>query len=309
MGNIKKVLITGATGGVGRGIIDALHKEHIFVTVIVRPDSKRGEDLIESELLSKVSCDLSDLSSLENKLSHDYDAFFHLGWTGTYGEDRKNEEMQNKNIEITLSALRLAKSLGCTVFVGAGSQAEFGFQTEKLSPDLLCHPETAYGKAKLEAMEESKKLSKELNIRHIWCRILSAFGPGDAPYTMVMGTLLSFLKKEERKFTKGEQIWDYIYTKDLGRAFLMAAEKGKDQSIYVMGSGIGMPLKNYIEIMRDVCDPERKLVFGEIPYFENQVMFLQADISNLTLDTGFTPSYTFKEGIEETVAYLKNMME
>ena len=39
------------------------------------------------------------------------------------------------------------------------------------------------------------------------------------------------------------------------------------------------------------------LTFGEIPYAEKQVMHLEADISTLTADTGWTPRVSFREGI------------
>lgn len=51
-----------------------------------------------------------------------------------------------------------------------------------------------------------------------------------------------------------------------------------------------------------MIDPSAEIGFGEIDYYPNQVMHLEADISNLTADTGFVPRYTFEEGIRETMA-------
>ncbi len=45
--------------------------------------------------------------------------------------------------------------------------------------------------------------------------------------------------------------------------------------------------------------PSVPLVFGGKPYAENQVMFLQADISDLKRDTGFQPQISFEEGIKK----------
>ena len=47
------------------------------------------------------------------------------------------------------------------------------------------------------------------------------------------------------------------------------------------------------------------LGFGDVPYSNNQVMRLVADISKLTKDTGFVPKYSFKEGINKTAAWIK----
>ena len=46
-----------------------------------------------------------------------------------------------------------------------------------------------------------------------------------------------------------------------------------------------------------------ELGIGKLPYNQNQVMYLCADIEELTKDTGFVPEYTFEKGIQETVAW------
>ena len=57
--------------------------------------------------------------------------------------------------------------------------------------------------------------------------------------------------------------------------------------------------------MRDIVCPERELSFGGIPYYPNQVMHLEADISNLVEDTGFEPEYSFEEGVRKTVEWIR----
>ena len=42
-----------------------------------------------------------------------------------------------------------------------------------------------------------------------------------------------------------------------------------------------------------------------MPYAEKQIMYLCADISGLTLDTGFVPSTDFEDGIKKTVDWVK----
>ena len=57
--------------------------------------------------------------------------------------------------------------------------------------------------------------------------------------------------------------------------------------------------------MRAYISPNAELGIGEIPYAPKQVMYLCADISELTVDTGFVPKYTFEEGIQETIEWYK----
>lgn len=301
---MKKAVITGPTGGVGSALIRELCRQGVEVTAVIRPGSSRADNVRGIPGVTVVECELHELKKLSS-LPHDFEAFYHFGWTGTYGASRLDREEQQKNVQYTLDAAELAETLGCSVFVGAGSQSEFGHVEGILSPDLPCHPDNEYGIAKLEAGLKSRALCKEKGIRHVWVRIVSSFGPGDADRTMVMGTLKAFLNGEERQFTKGDQIWDYIYTGDLARIFVLAAEKGRDGAVYVAGTGKTRTLRSYIETMRDIVCPERELSFGGIPYYPNQVMHLEADISNLVEDTGFEPEYSFEEGVRKTVEWIR----
>ena len=97
-----------------------------------------------------------------------------------------------------------------------------------------------------------------------------------------------------------------MYSEDAARALLAVAEKGHAGDIYCLGSGKPAMLKEYIEKMRDVANPECKLGFGKRPYAENQVMYLCADIEKLKADTGFEPAYSFDEGIAKTVAWVRS---
>ena len=63
----------------------------------------------------------------------------------------------------------------------------------------------------------SRILCSQLGIRHIWCRILSAYGPGDGAHTMVMSTIIKFLNGEDCDFTPGEQQWDFLYNGDIAK--------------------------------------------------------------------------------------------
>ena len=56
----------------------------------------------------------------------------------------------------------------------------------------------------------------------------------------------------------------------------------------------------------DAIDPSLDIGFGEVDYYPGQVMYLCADISALTEDTGFVPEYDFETGIKETVEWYKN---
>lgn len=306
---MKKVIITGPTGAVGVSLIQELIKHDIEVTAVCRPASKRLDAIPKHPLVNIVECGVESLELLKDKLSHDYDAFYHFAWDGTYGETRQDLYLQTRNILYTLDAVHLAKALGCNVFVGAGSQSEFGHVEGILHPYMPCNPDNGYGIAKLDAGRMSRLECHKLGIRHAWCRIVSLYGPYDGEYTMVMSGIRKMLNGERPQYTKGEQVWDYIYSKDAARAFRLVAEKGKDGAIYCFGTGKTRKLKDFIFAIRDAINPNLEIGIGEMDYYPNQVMHLEADISNLVEDTGFVPEYTFEEGICETIEWVKSQIE
>lgn len=303
--SIKKVIITGPTGAVGVSLIEELCSKGIEVTAVCRPGSKRISSVPRNSLVKIVECGVDNLNSLSAALSHDYDAFYHFAWDGTYGKSRQDTYRQALNILYTIDAVHLAHALGCKVFIGAGSQSEFGHVEGVLHPDMPCNPDNGYGIAKLDAGRMSRLECGKLGIRHEWCRIVSLYGPFDGKYTMVMSGIYKMLAGERPQYTKGDQVWDYIYSKDAARAFRLVAEKGKDGEIYCFGTGKTRRLRDYIYAIRDAVDPSIEIGMGELDYYPNQVMHLEADISNLTRDTGFVPQYTFEEGIKETVEWVK----
>ena len=72
----------------------------------------------------------------------------------------------------------------------------------------------------------SRILCEQKQIEHIWTRILSIYGPYDGENTMIMSSIGKLLRGEKPALTKGEQQWDYLYSKDAGYAMYLLGEKG-----------------------------------------------------------------------------------
>lgn len=296
---MKRVVITGPTGVIGRALIDKCIKENIEVLAICRKGSLGIESIPKSTYVKVVECNLSEL---ENFIYDEtFDIFYHFAWEGTIGDSRNDMFLQNKNIIYTLDAVYLAKRLGCHTFIGAGSQAEYGRVEGKLSPGTPTFPNNGYGIAKLCAGQMSRILCQQLGMKHIWTRILSVYGPQDDERTMIMTTIIKLMNGEIPTFTKGEQMWDYLYSEDAAIALYLLGENGQDGKVYCLGSGVAKPLYEYIYIIRDLIDCNLKVDLGAIPYSDNQVMFLCADIDAIKVDVGFTPSIEFSEGIKRII--------
>lgn len=304
---MKRAVITGPTGAVGLALIENLTAHGVAVTAVVRPGSKRADRIRTGNGVRRIECGLNQLSRLPEFIPEGADVFYHFGWDGTFGNSRNHMQGQLSNVKYALDAVEAAAALGCDTFIGAGSQAEYGRFEGKLNASVPAFPENGYGIAKLCAGQMTRLLCMQKGIRHIWTRILSVYGPYDTDKTLVMSMIGKLLRGEKPACTKGEQMWDFLYAKDAALAMRLLAEKGIDGRVYCVGSGQARPLREYIEIIRDTVHPALPVGFGEVPYGEQQVMYLCADLSDLERDTGFTPQYSFEEGIRETVDWCRKV--
>lgn len=302
---ISSAVITGPTGAIGTALCRLLSSEDVLIYAVCRPGSPRIAALPGHENLAPVLCDASELDKLPQLISGGADVFYHLAWADTIGPGRDNVTSQLRNIQYTVEAVRSAAALGCKLFIGAGSQAEYGRVDGILRPDTPCFPENGYGAAKLCAGQMSRLECGKLGIDHIWARILSVYGPHDGPMTMITKTVQTLLLGEKPKLTKGDQLWDYLYAEDAAQALYRMAIGGRSGAVYPLGSGTVRPLREYVEVLRDAIDPSLPLGFGELPYSDRQVMQLQADISSLSRDTGFVPRVPFEEGIRHTIEWMR----
>lgn len=301
---MKRAIISGATGAIGIALTNLLIENGVETLILCRKDSRRKNTIPEHPLVRIKDCSLSDLSDVRNDTGKTYDLFFHFAWDGTVGDARNDYYLQNRNVRYSLDAVAAAARFGCKTFVGAGSQAEYGRVEGLLTPDTPTNPETGYGIAKLCAGQMTREYSHRIGLRHIWVRILSVYGPHDGENSMITSTIRKLKNGQTAEFTKGEQLWDYLYSGDAAKALYLVGENGTDGKVYVLGSGNAKPLSEYIGTIRDLVDPHAKISLGAIPYADRQVMHLCADITELTKDVGWHPETDFAKGISETLKYI-----
>ncbi len=336
---MNRLILTGATGAIGMALIEKCIQDGVEVITLLRPDSMRNDRIPDNDLVRKIECDMDEIWELALYLGNsgeDLDvpedwkelliaasewseddrnktAFINLAWAGTTGEDRNDTIMQNQNVRYSLDAVELASVLGCGTFIGAGSQAEYGRVEGVLTPDTPVHPENAYGMAKLCAGQMTRLRCNQLGLRHIWVRILSVYGPYDTENSMIISTIRKILRGDVPMLTAGNQKWDYIYSEDAASALIALANAGCDDSmaesvngkVFCIGSGEARPLKEYIMELRDAINPYAELGLGRIKYGPNQIMWLQADISELKESVGFSINTSFTKGIRKTIEWCR----
>lgn len=350
---MKKVVITGATGAIGRSLIHVCIESGYEVLAVVHRSSPRAAELERMDHCRVLRLDLDEYDHAMEELEKtgighdskafgerdvsiidcekvepeknaditlgdksndgmpeekdetrrdDYEFFFHLAWMAPFGRDRDNLNLQLDNIRASLAAVKFARDLGCGTFVGTGSQAENGRVEGVLSSDTPAFPETGYGITKLCAGQMTRLACEQLGLRHIWCRVLSVYGPYDRDQTLISTAVIRMMADEETEFTPCDQMWDYIYSDDAARAILLSAQRGESGSIYMIGSGEVHPLREYIEKIAEVTGYTKEIGFGRRPYNDKQVMYLQADVESLK-QIGFERKVSFEEGIKEMISW------
>ena len=304
-------MITGATSMIGVATINALLKREgeCKIYAVIRSNSNHIDRIPHDDRVKHLFCDMKDYIDLTNRIDEKCDSFIHLAWlrTDTYSESYEDMLIKCQNMMGVLSAVEVAKHLGCSRFVYAGGQSEYGIHCKSpLTPETECNPVRVDGVAKFAAGKMGKILAEKYGLVFVWMRIFSAYGEYDRDNSLIMSTIRKMQKGERLLFTPCEQKWEFLNARDIGEAFCLAAQKATKSKVYCVGSGDAKPLKEFIYAIRDVVNPDANLEIGALPYPKDAVMYLCADNSSLKDDLGWEPRISFKDGIEKILISQNN---
>lgn len=303
---MNRYIITGATSFIGLVLCKELVTKGNKVTAICRNGSK-GIAKLPKEV-DIVHAQMSEYGSLDEKITTGADIFINLAWEGTAKAERESAEVQERNIQNTLNCVKVAKALGCSLFVESGSQAEYGYTEETISEESECHPITEYGKAKLRVRQEAAELCRTIGLKYIHLRIFSVYGETDHPTTLVMSGLDKMIAGERMEMSACTQKWNFLYSEDAAKQIRLLCEYALEkndftQEVFNIASNDTRVLKEFVLEMRDICQSKSELVFGD-PGIKVQAT-LDPDISKTTSATGYTSFQSFDKIIRKIVRIKK----
>ena len=330
----KRVLITGASGFIGGFLVDEALRREYDVWAGVRLGSSREN--LHDERIRFINLQYDDLNALTEQLREVVStsgAWHYVVHNAGITKSLDTSDFYKINAFYTYKLIEALTRAGCKPekFLLMSSLSSFGSVNEySLRPIRLDdeqHPNSAYGKSKLEA---------ELFVRaqsyfpYIILRPTGVYGPGDKDYLMEIKSIKSGF---DLKVGMKPQNITFIYVKDLAVATFLALENNSitDSSYFVADGGvytdnnfaaivkrllgkkfvISLRIPLWVCYLACVCSEVYGAIFGKAMTLNtDKYKILKqrnwiCETEPLNKDLNFVPKYNLKEGLKETICCSK----
>jgi nucleoside-diphosphate-sugar epimerase len=266
---VKRALVTGASGFVGRAAVAALVAAGYEVHAVSR-GRREGAGWHTADLLEPGAA--AELMQ-DARPSH----LLHLAWTtehGRYWEDPAN-------LAWVSASRRLVEAFS---EAGGGRAVLAGTCAQRAWPDTL------YARAKNEASGFFAATGL----------LLFPYGPFESPERLVPSVTLSLFAGEEARTTPGKQVRDYIHVADCGKALAALLDSGVQGDVEI-GTGRGTAVAEIARMIARLLGREELLRVGALPGDDESRVV--ADTARLRDEVGFTPRYELEEGLRDAVEW------
>ncbi|PIT01880.1 nucleoside-diphosphate sugar epimerase [Bradyrhizobium nitroreducens] len=289
---MKRVLVTGASGFIGRALVPALAGRGFEVHGIARTaqPATPGVSWHAADLLTEAGRAHALSAARPTHLVH-------LAWEarpGRYREDPINRRWTEASIDL----LARAQACGISRVLGIGSCLEYGPQSgpceEGVSP---CRPTTLYGQAKLATGEAY------IAAGAIWGRVFVPFGPHEPERRLIPSLIRSLRAGQDFDCSHGGQLRDFVYVDDLAQ-MIAAVLDSELKGAVNLASGEVCSLRSVIEHFAECLEAPHLVRFGALDATGvDAEPMLAADVSRLREVTAGVPLVGFKAGAARTLAW------
>lgn len=293
MSNTKQaILITGGAGFLGSYILNRLYLEghHIILLKKNSTDISRIKHLLRN--IDTYDAEMVGYDQIF--LNHNVGIVIHCATN--YGRKTVDPmEVLEANLLMPLKLLELAKRHGIKCFINTDT--------------ILDKRVNFYSLSKGQFKEWLKVYATELTCINV--ALGHFFGPGDDE-TKFISFILSSLRKQAKfiELTKGEQMRDFVFIDDVVDAFIKIIDNQENfvpaYINYQVGSEKLTSIKELVLLMKEMIgNTETKLLFGALPYRNNEVMTHKVNSARLKR-LGWRPSISLEEGLSITIAAEQN---
>jgi len=258
------ILLTGATGFVGRHILEELQQRGHKVVIAVRPNWQSRIE-IDSDLTQII--ETKDLF-LENydwwcNTLEGVDLVVHSAWYAEPGSYLTSE----KNLDCLSTTLLLAKAataMGVKRFVGLGTCIEYEMSDDPLTVESSLAPTTPYSAAKVAAFFTLQQWFKQMGVSFLWCRLFHLYGVGEHPKRLVPFLHRNLKNGTVVDLTSGTQIRDFIAVESAAKMIVDGALSILQGPANIC-SGKGRSVRALAEEIADLYGRRDLLNFGARP--------------------------------------------
>jgi nucleoside-diphosphate-sugar epimerase len=300
---MKKVLLTGATGFIGRHCPPQLLTQGYEVHAIysrIAGEAHPNVHWHKADLLVPMQ-----ITRLIDSIRPTH--LLHLAWYAIPGKFWTSSE-NFRWVQASLTLLQeFARRDGQRV-VMAGSCAEYdwkyGYCSEQVTP---LFPSSIYGicKHSLQAMLEA--YSVQFGLSSAWGRIFFLYGTHEHPSRLVSSVIRSLLQEEPAPCTHGEQIRDFLHVYDVADAFVALLESDVSGPVNI-ASGCPVAVKKIVLKIADQLNQRDLLQLGALPLSDSDPPLLVADVTRLSKEVNWQPKYDLDYGLEQTIGYWKQQL-
>jgi nucleoside-diphosphate-sugar epimerase len=296
---VSRVLLTGASGFVGRrtlaALLDAGHEVHALarrVPAAVSPETadRRGLTWHETDLLEGGA---EVVDRIEPEL------LVHLAWYAEHGKFWRSEA-NLAWVGASLELLRRFARAGGRRAVLAGSCAEYEWSRERYPEDAPTRPATLYGAAKHGLHVIAAAFAEQEGFELAWGRLFFLYGPGEAPGRFVSSLIAPLLRGEPAEMTDGTQVRDFLYSADAGAAFAALADSEVCGPVNV-ASGEPLALREMAERIARLIGRPELLRVGARPTPDGEPASLVADVARLRDQVGWRPAFGLEQALQATI--------
>lgn len=300
---MKRVLLTGATGFIGRHCPLLLTARGYEVHAVSSRPPEEGGSPVAWHQANLLDARQSAALMADVRPTH----LLHFAWYAVPGEYWASQS----NLLWVQASLGLVEEFarqGGQRVVVAGSCAEYDWRYGYCSEDVTpLAPATLYGVCKHSLQLMLTAFSKQTGISAAWGRIFFVFGPHEHPNRLVASVVRSILRGEPALCTRGDQIRDLLYVEDVADAFVTLLESNAAGPVNV-ASGKPVVLQHVIRAIADKQNRPDLVQLGALPTREGDPPLLVADVYRLQGEIGWTPRYDLDGALSKTISWWKERM-